>query len=144
MKAIHGKMNMRLNYEFVELIEMSGCCDNCEKCLNIIVVLKDQNGNSYKVGTDCAESIIEANNRYIDGYLEYVEAQKELRRARKFDLFLRKHIEKTIIKTGVNGRGMPWKNYLLLDQDRFVKYRISDEEFLKLSDKHQSLINNKK
>jgi hypothetical protein len=143
MKAIYGKMNMRLDYEFVELIEAPNCCDNCNKPISIIMVLKDKKNKMYNVGTDCGKAIIEATQKYygyFEGYRDFLEAQKELRRTKKFDLFLRKHLVKTIIKTKKTNEGLGYVKYLLVDRDGIAQYYFDEDHFLKLSNAHQALI----
>ena len=47
-----------ISYSYTPLIDGIGqCCENCGKLISNMVTLKNQSGNSFIVGNDCAETL---------------------------------------------------------------------------------------
>lgn len=76
------------------LIDDAETCDNCGKIITNIITLKDDDGNFYNVGTECAKMIDKFMNTW-DGMRELKQAEKNLKNEAKFNKWV---IKKAVYK----------------------------------------------
>jgi hypothetical protein len=84
MKAINGKLDMSKTYKLVrveygELSELNiNQCDNCGNVISNVAIVMDNDGKSYGIGCDCAQTIINM------AYSEQQQIKNIINRKRKF------------------------------------------------------------
>lgn len=84
MKAINGRLDMSKSYKLIgidygDCMELSGgICDNCGNPIKNIAIVERQDGNHYRIGLDCMQTI---TNMMPD---DKQQAKNELNRIRKF------------------------------------------------------------
>ena len=87
MKAkniVQRLLNLNTTYTFVEktyipIIDGGGCiCENCNRIISNIAVIKNTDGQQYHIGFDCLETIM-FNNQIIEGVsVEDLKKQKSV------------------------------------------------------------------
>jgi len=92
MKAIYGNLDVNKKYEIVDTLKSDDYCgcDNCNKPIKNIAVLKDGNDAIYNVGLDCASALTEYGGI---SFMALTQAKKEISRLTKLYCYIKKTMD---------------------------------------------------
>lgn len=129
------QLDITKNYTIISarhLVDDADTCENCGRIITNIVTLRDDDGELYNVGTECAKTIHKFMNTW-DGIRELKQAEKTLKDSSKFhNWVIKKAVYKIILDSGV---------YELLDVDKKNCYKCNIDllDSQKIIDKINSL-----
>ena len=130
MKTNLGILSMNEKYTIIDITdagEETMCsCDNCGRRIRYIVTLKDSNGKSYIVGTECAKTLSDANISGFYSMLEHESLLKKVATAKnlikngsKVKIFLSSSLKYAFI-VGLSAKGKPTKVLIEKTFDPFL------------------------
>lgn len=66
-----------IGISYISIFDGGCTCDNCSRLISNIATVKDANGKTYQIGTDCMETLL-LNNSLLDNesYINYLHSDK--------------------------------------------------------------------
>jgi hypothetical protein len=138
MKAIYGNLDVNKKYEIVDTLKSDDYCgcDNCNKPIKNIAVLKDGNDAIYNVGLDCASALTEYGGI---SFMALTQAKKEISRLTKLYCYIKKTMD--MVKV-VSHNGEVFYD-LFAKNANFRDYQLTETIFKKLPTELQNFIKEK-
>jgi len=115
MKKIIGKLPVNQKYEVIAIDYVSleegggGCCDNCGKIISNIATIKNEAGQLYSVGLDCAGTMSLYQNNQV---FNLIETKKILARRARLVKWIKTEFKGGVISLA--GKNSKWSDEILL------------------------------